>query len=274
MVLFSCPRCSYETNRLPDYKKHVHRKTECQDVNGSLIPFSQLGDILRYEITNRKTNATYECEECGKQFASSQLKYQHKMRSHYRGHDSQQDKLVSTIVEQISGIGGPPQNVTINIYNNTITNNMIINAFGNEKYNHVFQNKKRLIHMFLNKAPGYIKLAEDIFFNKEHPENRNVRIRNKKLPYAECYDGEKWLTGDQKNVLIDMINTVKNLLDEYVTYNQKEIREYCNPSLFSAAMMFLNNLKDAIDMENLKSTQIKLLKGVIHDMKILVLNNS
>lgn len=278
MGFFSCPRCSYETSRLPDYKKHISRKTECLDINNSGVPFSELFNDLQTEIQRRKESHVYTCEECGKNFTTSQLKYVHKQRVHAKPLEVTTETNNTNLVELVEKLQRNPtsvqQNVTINIFNNTINNVININAFGNENYLHVLQNKKRLIQMFLNKAPGYIKLAEDIFFHKDHPENRNVRIKNKKLPYAECYDGEKWLTRNQKNVLIEMINTVKNILDEYVTYNQQEIRAFCNSSLFSAATTFLNNLKDAINTENLNTNQMKMLKGIINDMKILVMNNS
>ena len=41
-------------------------------------------------------------------------------------------------------------------------------------------------------------LLKHIHFNKKHPENQNIRITNKKLPYAEVYKGDKWEICDKR----------------------------------------------------------------------------
>ena len=49
-------------------------------------------------------------------------------------------------------------------------------------------------------------IIRDIFFNKNHPENRTLRITNKQLPHAQVYDGGLWRYTDKKDTVDQLID--------------------------------------------------------------------
>ena len=49
-----------------------------------------------------------------------------------------------------------------------------------------------------------IQLLKYIHFNPEHIENQNIKIPNKKEPYAEVFNGSIWEISDKKRTIKDM----------------------------------------------------------------------
>ena len=58
------------------------------------------------------------------------------------------------------------------------------------------------------------ELIKRIHFHPDHPENHNVKITNKKLPWAEVYNGDKWVTRKKKEVLEELVEYGFNTVDE------------------------------------------------------------
>ena len=57
-------------------------------------------------------------------------------------------------------------------------------------------------------------LLEKIHFDPKHPENHNIRITNKKLPYASVMgNNQKWKTVDRKDAIETMVLNGYNMLD-------------------------------------------------------------
>ena len=109
--------------------------------------------------------------------------------------------------------------------NNIETQNCItinINAFGNENTDYI-DDKSILacIGRVYNSIPS---LLEKIHFDPEHPENHNIKITNKKLPYASVMGiNQKWKTVDRKDAIETMVLNGYNLLDEKYTENKDKI---------------------------------------------------
>jgi hypothetical protein len=102
------------------------------------------------------------------------------------------------------------QNITINI-----------NAFGNENIDYI---EDKTIHECIDRVYKSIpSLLEKIHFDPSHPENHNIKITNKKLPYASVMgNNRKWKTVDRKDAIETMVNNGYNLLD--FKYNENKNR--------------------------------------------------
>ena len=128
--------------------------------------------------------------------------------------------------------------------------NIIINAFGEEDMRYITPEK---IKNLIMRGPMYSvpKLLQDIHFNKEHNENHNIYIPNKKLPYAKIYDGDKWVLTKKKEAIEDMTNKAFNLISDTDGIDKKisQIRE---------------------DYENGDKKTINRLKD---DTELMILNN-
>lgn len=113
-------------------------------------------------------------------------------------------------------------NTTTNSHNNSnnkIENQNItinINAFGNENLDYI--DDKAIIECISRVYKSIPSLLEKIHFDPEHPENHNIKITNKKLPYASVMgNNKKWKTVDRKDAIETMVVNGYNILDEKYT---------------------------------------------------------
>ena len=103
------------------------------------------------------------------------------------------------------------ENQTNNNTNNTI--NIHINAFGKENTDYLDdQAIVECIDRIFNSVPAILKR---IHFDPDHPENHNIKITNKKLPYASVMgDNRTWKTVNKKDAIETMVAKGYNFLDE------------------------------------------------------------
>ena len=96
-------------------------------------------------------------------------------------------------------------NGTINTENsNNVTNNIQINNFGQEKIDYLDKEYFKNLIMNQHIEKGYIQLIKDIYLNKEHPENKTVKVENINNKYALVFNNDKWdtmLKADLKEML-------------------------------------------------------------------------
>ena len=115
--------------------------------------------------------------------------------------------------------------------NNTTTNtnnietqniNIIIKAFGNENTDYL--DDKAILSCISKVYKSIPTLLEKIHFDPKHPENHNIKITNKKLPYASVMgNNQKWKTVDRKDAIETMVLNGYNMLDEKYAENKEKI---------------------------------------------------
>jgi hypothetical protein len=90
--------------------------------------------------------------------------------------------------------------------------NIIVNSFGQEKTDYITGDfLQKLLKTPYSSVP---KLIKNVHFHPEHPENHNVKITNRKLPYASVWNDDKWETRDKKEVIEDIVEKSYNILDD------------------------------------------------------------
>jgi hypothetical protein len=102
-----------------------------------------------------------------------------------------------------------------NTLNNKIKADVRVNLYGKEHFSYITQEAVKRCHICpYDSIP---RLASDIFFNKNHPENRNVNWANKKKPLMQILqrgdDGPEWVNKDKNWVLEDMNDKAYNIID-------------------------------------------------------------
>ena len=103
------------------------------------------------------------------------------------------------------------QNITINI-----------NAFGNENTDYL--DDKVILACIGRVYKSIPSLLEKIHFDPKHPENHNIKITTKKLPYASIMgDNKKWKTVDRKDAIETMVLNGYNMLDEKYAENKEKV---------------------------------------------------
>ena len=108
-----------------------------------------------------------------------------------------------------------------NIDNQTNNNITIINinAFGNENTNYI--DDKAILACISRVYKSIPTLLQKLHFDPEHPENHNIKITNKKLPYASVMgDDQKWKMMDRKDAIETMVLNSYNMLDEKYAENK------------------------------------------------------
>ena len=120
----------------------------------------------------------------------------------------------------------------------------------------MFDFLKKLIKMPYTSIP---KLIENIHFNKEVPENKNIRITNKKLPYAEVFKDNKWEICNKTEIVNEMVSKKSKILDnEFEDMKQKlPNSEETNYKTFQKNRDFDWNSRNNI----LKNVEIAILNG-------------
>ena len=111
-------------------------------------------------------------------------------------------------------------NNTTNIENQHI--NININAFGKENTDYI--DDKAILACIGRVYKSIPSLLEKIHFDPNHPENHNIKITNKKLPYASVMgNNQKWKTVDRKDAIETMVINGYNMLDEKYAENKEKI---------------------------------------------------
>ena len=141
-----------------------------------------------------------------------QLDYAKKIRDADQKHIN---NLTNQVGYLISKVG--------NTYNNTY--NIVINPFGKENTSYITNDYiKRLIEL----GPYFSipRLLKHIHFNPNHKENNNIKITNRKLPYIQIYNGEKWLLKNKKETIENISDTAYTLLNEHYEGNDKYMNKF------------------------------------------------
>jgi hypothetical protein len=157
--------------------------------------------------------------------------------------------VIDTLLKRIKELEARPTGIVIN--NNNTTNNFHLNTFGFESIKHIMSDKEFMTNMFKNQPTSYVKLMEKLHFDPGHPENKTVRITNKKEPYMEVYDNKVgWRAQPQNTVLDDMINNSKNMIEEHLYDNEEELHlRFRDTQIFDKAMCTLRGVKDYLSGE-------------------------
>ena len=199
---------------------------------------------------NTKEHA-FLCDYCGNQFNSYASKRRHEL--HFcKDNDDVLEVIINTKNKKIKKLESEKRKMKKeieklltsvgNVTNNNTTNNIIVvNNYGKE-------NKEYLTEDYLKKLldkpfGGIQQLIKRLHFHPMHPENHNVKITNKKLPYALVWNDKIWETRKKKEVISDLVDKGYMILDttyENIDENSKYIK-------FQDSFESNDNTKDSIE---------------------------
>ena len=213
-------------------KKNSIKMEVCQYCNREFVKLKRHTKVCKGPVGER-----YTCSHCGYKAsqASHLQRHMHTCKFRYKPSNFEEvEQLREEIKILKANIQAPSsmpytRNITNNITNNTTnnTNNVtiVLNCFGKENLDHITpQYLKQLINGPFTSTSEIIK---SIHFDISHPENANVKISNKKLPWAEVYYDDKWMMKKKVEVLEGMVDNGFNLIDEaYHNINPAEISTY------------------------------------------------
>ena len=151
----------------------------------------------------------------------------------------------------------------INNTNNTITNNIHINNYGDENLKHLrSKDFANLLTGIYNAVP---KLIEKIHFDPEHPENQNIKYTNRKQPYLKVMKDDKWQLVNKKNELLDLIDNKYFMLKEkYYTLLEK--------NKYTISEEQKTKIDEYMDKYNIEDK--KMMIDLMDRTELMLLNNS
>ena len=164
-------------------------------------------------------NRACKCDCCNKIFVGKKEIFTHInecknfLNNHIKSEIDELRDQVSDLIEKNSILENS-QNVT-NIINNTTNNtfNITLNGYKSENLSYI---NKDILTNFCKLPYSSIKnLLKYIHFNKNHPENMNVKITNRKEPYAKIYNGKQWVCELKKVIIDDMLDKSYTIIDEH-----------------------------------------------------------
>jgi len=240
MVTFNCVECNYSTSINCNYIKHLESKkhkniTEhnivnkitqfiCKNCKKHLCSKQSLDNHVK---VCRGTLSTLECSKCNKIFNNRVARYKHEKKCN-------NSKLVlynnvpSTITNSNNVTNS--NNIT-NSNNTTINNTIVVNNYGKENIDYLLEHPDFLTFMnkcIEKKTEGICDLIAKKHFDPAHPENHNIRKKNKKDCFLEIYKNNQWNTKNYKegldHITIPLETTFSLFMEKIVTEN-RDIKE-------------------------------------------------
>ena len=272
MTIYKCDKYNVITENNYDFQKHLKTKKHLRNMgeldNNEINQKTTENNIKTTENNPSDTISEdmFECDFCNSTFKHIQSKYRHEkdrckvkksqiaiieqMRCEMREQLRVQEERHSEQMKELMKITeiallSKPSGGNRNCNNVTNNNNIIINAYGKEDIS--FLKDKDFLEMLNSSGTSVQTLVKKIHFNAEHPENKNVKITNKKQPYAKVYNGDKWLLKDKKETISDLVEDKMNILDGKF----EELQDDMSPFKQGRHMDFHENTTDET-IENLK----------------------
>lgn len=222
-----CGRCGHVSTTKSNLLQHLRKKKECEPTLSSRNRDEYISDLLKKEYNE----VTYACSFCEKQFNTFQSKYRHQKTCKQRVVQEKTESKdiaceLATLREKVALLEEQLKSHCVNITNNTHNGNVnhvhvTYNNFGSESVNHLPKD-------FLNNlviTQDIPMLAENIYFDKDCPENNTVRMKSMKRKLVEIVKDGKWQTASMDNTTQDMINQCCRILKTHYNQHKNEIDE-------------------------------------------------
>jgi hypothetical protein len=264
-----CVTCNLTFKTKANYTKHLKTQRHLKRVsNESTIFTCVCGKSYSYHqslYVHRKTCEQHKSSknnttiiDAMQQRLDKYEKDTQEMKDQYEKEREEMKAQISLLLDKQAGNTTTNSNNT-NIetqHNNNITIN--INAFGNENTEYI--DDQAILQCIDRVYKSIPALLQKIHFDPQHPENHNIKITNKKLPYASVMgNNQKWKTIDRKDAIDKMVTNGYYMLDEKYEVNKDKFdpRKQKN----------FEGFKDKFETEE-KAT-MKMVKG---DVEMLVIN--
>jgi hypothetical protein len=236
MVIYDCNICMFSTTLISNYKRHINTKKH----DNKIIELNEKEEIMVKNTKEHKKNTKEHkrtqkntekkrafCNHCCKEFNSYASKRRHEL--HYCNDTlntnsetiKQLKKEKKQLYKQIEKLIDKVGDTTIN---NNQTNNIQLNSYGKEDLSHI---SETLMNKLLKAPYGMIpKLIEEVHFNNNKPENKNIALTNKKENIIKVFSGGKWIYKNKDETINDLVDGKYFILDTHYENNPLNILKY------------------------------------------------
>jgi hypothetical protein len=222
MVLYNCEACNFASILKPNYNRHLKTKKHQLNICNFVISMVVTTNDHKMTTNDHKMttndhkmttkNIKYSCEFCDATFSTKPHKRRHELHFCKESNsimsekiyklEKEKKKLEKEIIKLIDKVG--------NVTNNT-NNIIVVNNYGKENTDYLTIDKiTKLLDRPYDSVQELIKM---LHFNEEHPENHNVKITNKKEPYALVWNDPIWELRKKKTVVKDLVDKGYMMID-------------------------------------------------------------
>ena len=285
---YFCEKCGYVTQYKQCYERHLARKTTCNRVDILSIKPS-LDDIKPSSDGNKQTlEGIIQCKGCKKTFKSDR-----NLRIHKKTCKGVENTVCPTCFKKFSNNQGrnkhcrlvkcsPPkvtadqvsshtQNIQTQQNAQTINNttNNITFSFGKENIDYLTNDEVNLIKAIRSGEAGLQDMIQQIYFNKEHPENNTVQLPNMSRGMIQVREGEKWKYKPSESVTYAMMyKAAMPLHMQYVKQGERHKK-------FEAVRQAIQTSDQRPREKRSDSTpeDKKILRKLVKDTQCTIINN-
>lgn len=220
---YICPRCGHGTHLKANMTSHLGNKKECK------VKFQNISrEAILATLKNPPPKLPQmECPKCKKVVAKANISRHTKTckeKPQATTNTSNQqpiqldplqieryinERVEAALKEKLQG------NTTIYNTINNNTFNITVNPYGNETTTHL--TSEFLSHCIMNPRRGITELIENIHYNDNVPENKNVRFKSNKKNTFEKFRDNMWIECDASNTLDELIRKGYRILNNHYT---------------------------------------------------------
>ena len=267
MYKFNCIICDYHTNRKSDLNKHLNTKKHKKNIK-ICIPIENENEKTTYQeynVLKNKDNfeieGSFKCHFCNAIFTRQDNLSRHiksycknKINCYKEEYNKNNDEYIKLLKNKDEQINKLLDKIENNTYIQNTQNNVVINDFGNENNKMLTKNFLfKLINVPMSSIPRMVK---KIHFNDDFPENKNMRILNKKDNKLQIIKNGKWQYVSKKETLRNLIDQKNCTLEEFYQTN-KEMLNQINRKRFEKFREKLDD--DEIEVWKNLESQLELL---------------
>jgi hypothetical protein len=232
---FTCARCGYIATTKGNLKRHLTAKKICKP---------KVSEVCRDELFKQfntvKKGALVTCEWCEKTIsktnharhralcvanpdksASASTSTTDISTNNIIDYEKLKVTMKAILEDLLQHNKGTINNTVIinnnsnniNTVNTTNINNVTLNGFGNEDVSYLSHDF--LSYCLMNPKKGMATLIENIHYNKDYPENHNVRCKSLKNNVFEKYINAEWRICDASNTLDELIKKGYRILNAH-----------------------------------------------------------
>jgi phage FluMu protein Com len=223
----TCKRCGYIATTKASLIRHLQSKTPCITENDDSPREVLIEQLQRRE---HKTD-TVQCPSCNKVLAKSNISRHRKVCKNSMTQNmvqvpietlenlqAQIDELRGELQKQKDSSGASTSTSIVNNTNNTNTTinntyNIQLNNFGHENMSCL--TPELLTYCLSNPKKGMSSLIETIHYNKDYPENQNLRCKSLKNNIFERFVDTQWTLCDASNTLDELIKKGYRILEAH-----------------------------------------------------------
>ena len=229
-----CDRCGREFKKMDNLRRHLNRVYICQPLVAD-IPI----ESLRAKYACKK--GVYTCENCGKVYKTSSGKCKHKKTCLKQ--EREKDKIIQEkdilLKEALAKIDKEQQSrekleqqvkellLQKQCVQNITNNNFIIqiNNYGEENMEYLRDDANFLQKCVECPMQSIQKYLDAVHFNKDHPENSNIKLTNLQSPFMDYFKNGNWSKIEQRvlipKIIHKSVKVIYSLLGEEVDEDEE-----------------------------------------------------